>query len=65
MSDLKQAFCSQLIAAGVPVNQATAAAEVLARQSAGELPVPLPPDSAEQATVTSAWHSYECQEQGK
>jgi hypothetical protein len=42
MSDLKQAFQSQLIAAGVPVNQATAAAEALARQSAGELPVPLP-----------------------
>ncbi len=64
MSDLKQAFQSQLIAAGVPVNQATAAAEALARQSAGELPVPLPPDSPEQAAVTSAWHWINAKKQG-
>jgi len=64
MNDLKQAFQSQLIAAGVPVNQATAAAETLARQSAGELPVPLPPDSPEQAAVTSAWHWMNAKRQG-
>lgn len=64
MSDLKQAFQSQLIAAGVPVNQATAAAEALARQSAGELPVPLPPDSAEQGALTSAWHWMNAKNRG-
>ena len=64
MNDLKQAFQSQLIAAGVPVNQATAAAEALARQSVGELTVPLPPDSPEQAAVTSAWHWLNAKKQG-
>ena len=64
MSNLKQAFQSQLIAVGVPVNQATAAAEALARQSAGELPVPLPSDSPGQAHVTSGWHWMNAKERG-
>jgi hypothetical protein len=40
MSDLKQAFQSQLIAAGVPVNQATAAAEALAVKAQVNFPFP-------------------------
>lgn len=63
MSNLRQSFQSQLEAAGVPINQAAAAADALARQSDGELPVPLPPNTPEQAAVTSAWHWMSAQKE--
>ena len=55
MSDLKEAFQSQMEARGVPTNQAAAAADALARQSNGELPVPLPEGSQELEAVRSAY----------
>lgn len=55
MNDLKQAFQSQMEASGVPTNQAAAAADALARQSNGELPVPLPEGTEELKAVRSAY----------
>jgi hypothetical protein len=55
MSDLKQAFQSQMEAAGVPTNQAAAAADALAKQQQKELPCPLPEGSEELQAVRSAY----------
>ncbi|NET55403.1 MAG: hypothetical protein F6K47_04200 [Symploca sp. SIO2E6] len=52
--DRKQRFQAQLERAGVPVNQAAAAAEALDRQASGELTVPLAQGSPELKAVLDA-----------
>jgi hypothetical protein len=53
--ELAASYQSQLESVGVPTNQALNAADVLARQTAGELPVPLAEGSEELHVVRSAY----------
>lgn len=53
--ELKQSFQQQLESVGVPTNQALNAADILARQTEGELPVPLAEGSEELHIVRSAY----------
>ncbi len=53
--ELAASYQSQLENVGVPTNQALSAAEILARQTQGELPVPLAEGSEELHIVRSAY----------
>jgi len=59
--EIKALMQQQLEAAGVPTNQARDAAEVLARQNVGELPVPLAPE--QQQIVSSAYEWFKAKHQ--
>jgi hypothetical protein len=58
--EIKASMQEQLEEAGVPTNQARDAAEVLARQNAGELPVPLAPE--QQHIVSSAYEWFKAKQ---
>ncbi|HEY9706963.1 MAG TPA: hypothetical protein V6D48_02035 [Oculatellaceae cyanobacterium] len=53
--ELAASYQSQLERVGVPTNQAKSAADVLASQTEGELPVPLAEGSEELHIVRSAY----------
>ena len=61
IDEIKVSMQQQLEAAGVPTNQARDAANVLARQNLGELPVPLPLE--QQHIVTSAYEWFKAKQQ--
>ncbi len=61
VEEIKASMQQQLEAAGVPTNQARDAADVLARQNVGELPVPLPPE--QQHIVSSAYEWFKAKQQ--
>ena len=61
IDEIKASMQQQLEAVGVPTNQARDAADVLARQNAGELPVPLPPEK--QHIVSSAYQWFKAKQQ--
>jgi hypothetical protein len=58
--EIKASMQQQLEEAGVPTNQARDAAEVLARQNLGELPVPLAPE--QQHIVSSAYEWFKAKQ---
>jgi len=61
IDEIKASMQQQLEAVGVPTNQARDAADVLARQNAGELPVPLAPE--QQHIVSSAYQWFKAKQQ--
>ena len=59
--EIKALMQQQLEKAGVPTNQARDAADILARQNVGELPVPLAPE--DQHIVSSAYEWFKAKHQ--
>ncbi len=60
-NQIKASMQQQLEKAGVPTNPARDAADILARQNAGELPVPLSPE--DQHTVSCAYEWFKAKHQ--
>ena len=58
--EIKASMQQQLEAVGVPTNQARDAADVLARQNVGELPVHLAPE--QQHLVSSAYEWFKAKQ---
>ncbi len=61
VDEIKTSMQEQLEAVGVPTNQARDAADILARQNAGELPYPLPLE--QQHIVSSAYQWMKAKQQ--
>jgi len=61
IDEIKASMQQQLEVVGVPTNQPRDAADVLARQNVGELPVPLPPE--QQHIVSSAYEWFKAKQQ--